>query len=365
MLTEKRLDPYWELWSATLENSVLKYVGLNGEESKQYKGHGHVHITAQQMKGSPDLDPLSDTTFERNLPERLLRLQKQALRCQSWADRLFMRTRGQLATAQITDFDEKNARDRVKVKQHLDGTHEQEEKLREVIWKHKQGADVSDLHLGITLKLAAKQYNQRFTTGLTEYRKEKCGIARQQLGQDRHLKKAYKTLRPTGSPPLLYAVTHTVDADGKKVRKYVTSPKLVDIAVRERWAPIYQGNTADSNKLTTDSIDKYKDFLFQAAANFQVGDITGEEFYDECVGTKHSQGGPDGWMPADLSIISLDAACYIADMLNSIERGASWPEALQQGRAAFLAKDPTNLDDPLCLPCFVGPPNDLSQVGID
>ena len=52
-------------------------------------------------------------------------------------------------------------------------------------------------------------------------------------------------------------------------------------------------------------------------------------------------------MPDDLSLIGPVAAGFLASMLNKFENGMKWPSHLLQGKAAFLAKDPTKLDDPL------------------
>ena len=70
-------------------------------------------------------------------------------------------------------------------------------------------------------------------------------------------------------------------------------------------------------------------------------------FFDAFTNAKQNQGGPDGWMTAELSLMSLRAAGLLAEMLNAIEKGAPWPQDITKGRAAFLAKDPAILGDPL------------------
>ena len=53
-------------------------------------------------------------------------------------------------------------------------------------------------------------------------------------------------------------------------------------------------------------------------------------------------------MPEDLTLISKNATIYIAAMLNKIEKGEmNWPTPVLTARAAFMAKDPTKLEDPL------------------
>ena len=90
MLSGKRTDDFWNLWSETLEEAATTYAGLQHEDAKQYLGHGKLHVTSQQLKGAPDIDTISNTLAERNLPGPIQRLQRQALRCQSWGDRLLV-----------------------------------------------------------------------------------------------------------------------------------------------------------------------------------------------------------------------------------------------------------------------------------
>ena len=47
----------------------------------------------------------------------------------------------------------------------------------------------------------------------------------------------------------------------------------------------------------------------------------------------------DGWTPEDMSILSATVYANIATMLNAIEDGAAWPQAMTKARAAFLEKE--------------------------
>ena len=62
---------------------------------------------------------------------------------------------------------------------------------------------------------------------------------------------------------------------------------------------------------------------------------------------KHNAGGPYGWMPDELTLISRGAVERLAAMLNKIEDGADWPKGMTYARAAYLAKDAQNREDPL------------------
>ena len=64
----------------------------------------------------------------------------------------------------------------------------------------------------------------------------------------------------------------------------------------------------------------------------------------ECTHAKCSAGGLDGWGTQELKLTSPMAAYFIAEMLNTIENGASWPKATLHAKAAFLAKEGDSLD---------------------
>ena len=73
-----------------------------------------------------------------------------------------------------------------------------------------------------------------------------------------------------------------------------------------------------------------------------VGDIAGADVKSTCNEAKHTAAGMDQWALADLKELSDGAYQHLVDMMNTIEQGAAWPEALLPARAAFLAKDTTD-----------------------
>ena len=54
--------------------------------------------------------------------------------------------------------------------------------------------------------------------------------------------------------------------------------------------------------------------------------------------TKESAGAMDGWMPKELSLLSLKTCDYIAVLLNLIEAGAPWPKSATHARIVYLEK---------------------------
>ena len=54
--------------------------------------------------------------------------------------------------------------------------------------------------------------------------------------------------------------------------------------------------------------------------------------------TKESAGALDGWMPKELSLLSIKVCEHIATMLNQIEAGAAWPKSATHARMVYLEK---------------------------
>ncbi len=139
--------------------------------------------------------------------------------------------------------------------------------------------------------------------------------------------------------------TKTIWQNGKKIVKYITKPSEVDRAVQEVWAQIRKGNIDKADLFIQKFLEKYGKHLFRDS-EFEIGDIDTEKFFRELTQMNHSVGGMDGFGPEDLTMVSQYSVKFIVDMLNAIELGANWPSDINKGRASFLAKDPTKLDDP-------------------
>ncbi len=78
-----------------------------------------------------------------------------------------------------------------------------------------------------------------------------------------------------------------------------------------------------------------------------MGDITPEQFKLQCHVDLQSAPGLDGWSAEDLELLSDLVYKVLVDMLNSIEKGAPWPKAMQATRAVFLSKDANDIHNPL------------------
>ena len=122
----------------------------------------------------------------------------------------------------------------------------------------------------------------------------------------------------------------------------------MDRVAREAWKPIYAGNVKNIREHCEAFCNKYTDFLFKPVQTSEVEDIDPELLFQTFVHSKRNSGGLDGWTPADLTLISRRACILICALLNKIETGnMQWPKPVLTARAAFMAKDPDQLEDPL------------------
>eukprot|EP00969_Alexandrium_andersonii_P187095 8267599-Alexandrium_andersonii.AAC.1 len=111
----------------------------------------------------------------------------------------------------------------------------------------------------------------------------------------------------------------------------------VDKIMREAWGRIYAGNIGCPHAQVATWYEKYGADVFQSA-EYQVPPITASDVEECFAEAGPSAGGPDHWRPAELRLISRQACQALADMLNSIESGASWPDALRVARVAIVEK---------------------------
>ena len=147
---------------------------------------------------------------------------------------------------------------------------------------------------------------------------------------------------------MLYLKETLQGEGGKKTERYVTDPLQVDRVAREAWNPIYAGNVTDTIEHCKNFMAKYAAFIYDPPVRTEVRDIDPEQLFQLFAHTKHNSGGLDGWTPADLTLMSRVACTLVCQMLNQIEMGTmQWPKPVLTARAAFMAKDPNQLEDPL------------------
>ena len=210
-------------------------------------------------------------------------------------------------------------------------------------------AEPNDHRPGAILRLS------KVLKGLQKLHKEQCKDdldARRskfanELAKDKYCKKSHKILKGKGTPPLLYTKRTTVGPGGEAVGTITTCPDEVDQTVRRAYQDIYAGNIdGDLNSHAARFVTKYSQHIYRSVS-VEVACITGEDLFAECTKGPYTAAGLDGWAPEDLSMLPLCAFNWLAQLLNRIEAGASWPSDLLHGKASFLSKTEEPSSDPL------------------
>lgn len=148
------------------------------------------------------------------------------------------------------------------------------------------------------------------------------------------------------STPLLCLTRDVPGPRGEAVGIYTTHPAEVDGIAQRAWGKIAKGNITDKDALVDSFIRKHG-YSVYTDSEFHVEPITGEQLKAECLHVRKSAGGLDHFEPADFALLGDLAFSKLASLLNAIEDGAEWPEDVTVARAAFLAKDADNLENPL------------------
>ena len=85
---------------------------------------------------------------------------------------------------------------------------------------------------------------------------------------------------------------------------------------------------------------RYADHIHRDHA-FAVPPISAERLREACIAAAPIVEGLDSWQPRVFSYLANVAYQGLADLLNAIENGLSWPKDLLEARAAFLSKSST------------------------
>ena len=126
--------------------------------------------------------------------------------------------------------------------------------------------------------------------------------------------------------------------EGQAKGTVATNPREVDSIVRGNLGKIYAGNAKNGSKMTQDYMEDYKKHIFRAKTS-RAEKLTGADLHKAAADAKESGAGGDQWGPVDLKKWSPLAFDILAEMLNAIEEGATWPKQMQNARAAFMSKD--------------------------
>ena len=133
---------------------------------------------------------------------------------------------------------------------------------------------------------------------------------------------------------------------GKPVGSYATHPIEKDDILHFVWDPITHGNAQSLKRDVYHFQNSYQHFIYKAP-EWQLQDLTVEDFQEVCNANKKSAPGLDGWASCDLALVSPLAISLLVQFLNSIENGAPWPKQMLETRAVFLCKNPSDTANPL------------------
>ena len=229
------------------------------------------------------------------------------------------------------------------------GAHEWEQEGIEKLKRTNQAAE--DIALIPSIKRLAGKYHDeaRKQKELAERESERCNKKRYEAKGEGQWA-ICKDMGSSNANPLI-AVTRTKRGpQGQPKGSVATSPKEIDAIIRETYGKIYKGNVADHEQLVREYMKMYdtkgSKYVYHGKAATMT-DLTAEDLRTTARTTKETAAGLDRWTPAEMRMLSLKAYGYLADILNDIEKGASWPEQLTSARAAFLSKDPNDELNPL------------------
>lgn len=120
----------------------------------------------------------------------------------------------------------------------------------------------------------------------------------------------------------------------------------VDAIARDQWGKVYQGNGWDHEQLVDKFVERYKEHILHQD-QFEIHDVDPDRLMKKCMSTNNSAAGMDQWGPAEFKLLSRESFVWLAKLLDAVEGGAKWPDQLKWAKAAFLAKDANDCNNPL------------------
>ena len=169
---------------------------------------------------------------------------------------------------------------------------------------------------------------------------------RQELNKASSHKLISKILK-NNSPAPMGCLKRPEDKDPKRPKgSLATDHAEIDEILRDTWQNITNGTEKDLEEVAQNFLRKYDKHILNKP-EFEIGDLTFEEFRDVVRVNAESAPGLDGWTPKDIGILSDNALKLMVKMFNKIEKGAPWPEHMHKTRAVFLSKDANDTQNPL------------------
>ena len=331
-----------------IDASLIQHCGICNQDQKWYQGRGKVTIRKTTTKGSAALNRDKEVLQDNHISLEARNLQRQAARVSQLADLYKVRAKANLVPLKAIAVI-RHAQDTMQaiVNHHDPSNHDE----------HTFAKAITLLNFTEPLHIAQiRKHGQELRKRAEVIINANAGKGRRQLLaeklHDPHLKQAFKQLNTSATPPITHLRRDKCDDDecvGSLCGKQggiATHPDEVDSILRKAWSKVYYGTGQCISTLVAKFLSKYASSIRKAPEHEHTL-IDAVHFQNHCMHIANTAGGLDGWRPEDLKLLSPMVFKRMTDILNAIEAGAPWPTPLLNGRAAFLAKDPEQLEDPL------------------
>ena len=339
------MDAFMLCLSRCIEQAVITHAQMTAEAAARCTGRGATNVVTKKVKlatrfnedtGSVESDALDRTTRKMLRQYRRLEAIKHCTRLINIGERQPVDAKHlwnlRLEVGRNIEAFVRNVGDDTELKQ-----------IREYLLQ-RHPSPVGDL---AALAKAAEHVKVRYTRLREAALMMRRSTFKRRFGQGKDVHKRVSTILKCGTPmPLGFLKRPTQISPDKPAGSFTTCPREIDSILHGVWSQITDGNAADLNALTDRFCEKYSDYMVRAP-EFQVEPICPQKLKACLMANSGSAGGLDGWAAADFTLFSDLAVERLAQFLNCIEEGASWPRAMVETRAVFLSKDADDIGNPL------------------
>lgn len=339
----------WKLISTSIEEAFVKYLNLTDKDAKNIRGRGTPHF----LKHVEDPGIVQEAPVEKGAAA----LHRLANRHGTQASRLghIAATSRSLNATPTSESEPVSEASRQKKVQQIDRTFRNFaggtdlDNNQEVAWKDRIDEIGKCSWQSYPVSKRAETWHQGQQD---KYRSQAFAANRKQKTEEmtcpkKCTKNISKALNKQAASPLLYAKRDRTGPKGEAIGTIATNPREVDQIGTRAWTTIYDGNFDELAVKASVFMGKYKNQIYTRKKAFRVEPITAAEVASSCKEAKASVAGLDNWEPAELALLCDSGYEWIAALLNRIEDGYGWPDGAEHARAAYLAKNLNQSDNPL------------------
>ena len=144
---------------------------------------------------------------------------------------------------------------------------------------------------------------------------------------------------------LAYAERDMEGPEGQPKGSIATDPVEVDRIATRVWQKIYEGQSDGKHGRTERFVQTYCRHM-HSMEPITLQPISEQDVRESFRKAPHNAGGLDGWLPEELHLLPDSYHRPIANLLNLIEDKRELPVGNDQGRLAYLEKDPEDPYNP-------------------